>query len=772
MGYLNTDVVGNKGELLTIQSPVESPVSSLIVHISPKQAGEGAPSSENVRPIRGWEGVTVNRCGKNLYTIDKVRAHGHDDWDTIMSGAKGKSSTKNFNRWTFVDVAIPNEKYTFIPNCYEVGFLDEDTNVIKYYMGWNHYVITAPEKARYIYLTWYKNGVNTAEAALEWHNRMFLTFSGSAADEESYEPYRGQFISVNWTDSAGIVYGGYVDLLNGEVVEEYRIATPENIAVRMRAATAVIFNSGKAIRCYVADQDAPCIKSVNWTVECTHMSDCGPVSNWSMDASSKDGFVAEAQGNSIMFIASELGFTTKEEWAQWVIDNEVKHIYPLATPIHHPIPASTLITLRGINYIWTDGDSVDVSYRCAETRDMIQTRRQTILAQPSVSNWIVGTPIAHYEGDMLTTMKNCRAYFTPTQDLNGYDKPWPGGGGKNLFNAESPIEINAWMNGPSIRGSSTDRVIYIPCKPNTTYTVSKSIGDVLAAGYTDQMPEIGLDCTGSLRDTRARTVTLTTDDSAAFLAVWCYDATKTTDKDLLPEDIYAVLQIEVGEVATEWTPYENTCVIHGWEEITVHSTGKNIFPNENGKSAPLNLKAGTVITASTSAISGGYFRGQNKDGEHVTPIVWLNQTDEAGRKVMAPYTIPEDISTGFIFLAAGVSEAQITLDGSTAYEEYAGQTTTVKFPDTFYGGYVDLAKGVLVQEWNKLIADGVNLKCTPNYTYTSGDMFGGAIVYLTPEGVSDRTNIGENYVYCDKLPKNQPASEKPYIGTEPVKKSL
>lgn len=34
---------------------------------SPKQAGTGDPSPENVRPISGWDSVQVTRCGKNLF---------------------------------------------------------------------------------------------------------------------------------------------------------------------------------------------------------------------------------------------------------------------------------------------------------------------------------------------------------------------------------------------------------------------------------------------------------------------------------------------------------------------------------------------------------------------------------------------------------------------------------------------------------------------------------------------------------------------------------
>ena len=152
----------------------------------------------------------------------------------------------------------------------------------------------------------------------------------------------------------------------------------------------------------------------------------------------------------------------------------------------------------------------------------------------------------------------------------------------------------------------------------------------------------------------------------------------------------------------EGTPSpDNVRPISGWTGVEVYKAGKNVFPNANGTSAPLNLKAGTVITASTSANSGGYFRGQNASGEHVTPVVWLNKTDESGRRMTAPYTLPEDVSTGFIFLSGGVDEAQITLDGSVTYEPYQGTTFPIDWTSagTVYGGYVDLVTGEVWAEY-------------------------------------------------------------------------
>ena len=47
-------------------NPVEDYPLSATVTLEPKQAGSGDPSPENVRPIAGWDEVTVNVRGKNL----------------------------------------------------------------------------------------------------------------------------------------------------------------------------------------------------------------------------------------------------------------------------------------------------------------------------------------------------------------------------------------------------------------------------------------------------------------------------------------------------------------------------------------------------------------------------------------------------------------------------------------------------------------------------------------------------------------------------------
>ena len=53
-------------------TPVEGYPLGAVVILEPKQAGSGDPSPDNIRPITGWDEVTVTRCGKNLVTAQPV----------------------------------------------------------------------------------------------------------------------------------------------------------------------------------------------------------------------------------------------------------------------------------------------------------------------------------------------------------------------------------------------------------------------------------------------------------------------------------------------------------------------------------------------------------------------------------------------------------------------------------------------------------------------------------------------------------------------------
>ena len=74
--------------------PVEGYPLSAAVTLEPKQAGSGDPSPDNVRPITGRDEVTVTRCGKNVFDSSVIPL-GNDNGINLSFNAETQTFTMN-----------------------------------------------------------------------------------------------------------------------------------------------------------------------------------------------------------------------------------------------------------------------------------------------------------------------------------------------------------------------------------------------------------------------------------------------------------------------------------------------------------------------------------------------------------------------------------------------------------------------------------------------------------------------------------------------------
>ena len=86
-------------------NPVEDYPLSAVVTLEPKQAGSGDPSPENVRPISGYDGVTVNVRGKNLFGGESIEGVVDASNDQLIVGPTKEHPT-------FITRITPGETYT------------------------------------------------------------------------------------------------------------------------------------------------------------------------------------------------------------------------------------------------------------------------------------------------------------------------------------------------------------------------------------------------------------------------------------------------------------------------------------------------------------------------------------------------------------------------------------------------------------------------------------------------------------------------------------
>lgn len=132
--------------------------------------------------------------------------------------------------------------------------------------------------------------------------------------------------------------------------------------------------------------------------------------------------------------------------------------------------------------------------------------------------------------------------------------------GKNLFDKDNASENSLYVGATGTLTSAGNVVtVYIPCQPNTTYTVSK-----LATGSaprfciydTELEPLAGIKAIHSIgvrgSANTATEYTFTTSDRAHWLSIYCYNKTDTV---LTKEEVLASLQVEAGNDKTDYASY-------------------------------------------------------------------------------------------------------------------------------------------------------------------------------------------------------------------------
>lgn len=320
----------------------------------------------------------------------------------------------------------------------------------------------------------------------------------------------------------------------------------------------------------------------------------------------------------------------------------------------------------------------------------------------------------------------------PVQDLNGYDKPWVGGAGKNLFNIDR-TEGTLSGRGPDVARSFDFGKFYVGLSANNYYSttvvnsyslvnngvkvnaanrpygiafpMAVTVGTNYYVGYTqapNQEYRVGFfDADGNyLSDSGARTqpsyFTPPASTATAVIVFTCTSAGENTDVT------YANIQVEIGTNGSTWQPYSNICPITGHDEVTVTRAvlfpfDKNILSNATSavKTVLLNAEPNTTYTASTTL-------PRNLDGN--ANIFFANSSTSptsanagAWEGYDRTFTTDADGIIQCLYRNARMPDATKTLldYDYKVIEESTKATYTASLGQTVYGGTLDLVSGVL-----------------------------------------------------------------------------
>jgi len=325
--------------------------------------------------------------------------------------------------------------------------------------------------------------------------------------------------------------------------------------------------------------------------------------------------------------------------------------------------------------------------------------------------------------------------FEPIQDLHGQSKSYPAGGGKNKLNADDYYDSYKQTDGSYRATGGTFNGIKI-------YATSDMIGNTYTfSAYLDLSKETsptnaltkravnGVGTNGTLINSGEKGVSSVT-----------FTPTSTSDYVFITygtgSDRYFTasnLQIEAGETATAYAPYENICPISGYDKIEVLSGNKNVITEiEQGS---WDKSTGTKTTGSTRCRSIRMYPlgssqyvlsvASNVSGKTAMVVVheyvysngtFVNTFDSGWQN--SGYTFTATAGMYYAFVFGFTDNSNVTPASFKDVQLETGQTTTTyaephkttdlseSLGQTVYGGSLNIRSGKLTKTWGIITFDG------------------------------------------------------------------
>lgn len=352
----------------------------------PTQEGSGDPSPDNVRPIKGRDSVTVERCGENLLPfgerIEDIYMQQIMASDALLLLSKayaGQELTLTFSVETqniaFEDNVDEEWKKRIGFECHgtladgtetwslQCWIDDRGGELTKNGKKTKTVTETMPELTKGT-ITFYAQNIKSGSfVAYD-----FGIYAGSTAPT-TCSPYTGQTATLTLPRT---IYGGTVDAVSGGGKETWKLLTLDGTGTWTPQVTNISGKSGFYLR--VKDIQTPTAPIQKGQIVCNKY-----VTRTANDTyTAKTGISIEAGNNRYFRIYDEV-YADKDvaDWkaylaAQYAAGTPVQVCYKLAEPVPftatgaQPIPA-----LSGVNTVLTDADSATVTGRADPIKRII-----------------------------------------------------------------------------------------------------------------------------------------------------------------------------------------------------------------------------------------------------------------------------------------------------------------------------------------------------------------------------------------------------------------
>ena len=333
-------------------SVADMPLKGLTVDIEPVQDGEGNPSPENVRPIKGWTGCNVTRTGKNLWKSSYTQIDNGVTLTVDSDGGCSLTGAPTAQARFIENVSIPAGTYYLSANNSEaistgVRLLlvsDKGGATIQMYLGSANkgMVVTLPVEYSQIRITVH---VGAALTNTKFYPQLEL---GSTAT--AYEPYQGDTYNVAFpSPDPGTVYGGTL-MINVEGTGELTV----NYGFKQITGETIISVSSTSVG------QAAIIPSNVFSDAVSDPTTDGICNVYQLVRGATTSGI-RIRNTAASYIYDQR-FTDLETAKSILNTTPVQVVYRLANPVVYQLTAEQITTLLGTNNIWADCGNVTVTY--------------------------------------------------------------------------------------------------------------------------------------------------------------------------------------------------------------------------------------------------------------------------------------------------------------------------------------------------------------------------------------------------------------------------
>jgi len=353
------------------------------------------------------------------------------------------------------------------------------------------------------------------------------------------------------------------------------------------------------------------------------------------------------------------------------------------------------------NLILRDADAQEQLVTVKDGLTAVETQLEQTTADmlnAYVTDTASGAIASFPDGADGVPVKSLTVNIEPVQDLNGYDNPWPAGGGKNLLpNKTGQVGPAQLILGDDATAMASATGIYLT---SGTYTITVNSSKTSSI-YIYAVSDGSNWNPGNTLASRVITI-----ESDGYYVPFLYNSAGISESDITS------FQLESGSTATSYAPYSNICPISGHTQAVVMRTGVNVWDEES--------ETGGYDASTGEKVDGDKIRSKNKipclpnttyffacTGSYNGWVgIYFYDANENYVSVVAPnvnHTFSTPANARFLTFntSDGYSKTynhDISINyPSTDHDYHSGQVAqyTIDLNGTVYGGTLDVLTGVL-----------------------------------------------------------------------------